>query len=83
VVALRKNLSVERGEDALFCESRYFFYITNDWDMTADQVVAQARSRSNREPHQPAQDRGARLHAPVNTLCANWAYMSMASLAET
>jgi hypothetical protein len=29
VVALRKNLSVERGENVLFCEYRYFFYITN------------------------------------------------------
>jgi hypothetical protein len=25
VVALRKNLSVERGENVLFCEYRYFF----------------------------------------------------------
>jgi Transposase DDE domain group 1 len=36
VVALRKNISVERGENVLFCEYRYFFYITNDPDMTAE-----------------------------------------------
>ena len=30
VVALKKNLSVERGEQVLFDDIRYFFYITND-----------------------------------------------------
>jgi len=82
VVALRKNLSVERGEDVLFEQYRYFFYITNDWDMTADQVVAEARSRCNQENLIAQLKGGVRaLHAPVNTLNANWAYMTMASLA--
>jgi DDE family transposase len=49
VVALRKNISVERGENVLFCEYRYFFYITNDPDMTADEVIDQARQRCNQE----------------------------------
>ena len=49
VVALRKNISVERGENVLFSEYRYFFYITNDWDMTADEVIDQARQRCNQE----------------------------------
>jgi hypothetical protein len=31
VVALRKNLSIERGDNVLFNQYRYFFYITNDW----------------------------------------------------
>ena len=47
VIALRKNISVERGENVLFCEYRYFFYITNDPDMTADEVIDQARQRCN------------------------------------
>jgi hypothetical protein len=82
VVALRKDLSVERGEEVLFSEYRYFFYITNDWDMTADQVVAEARSRCNQENLIAQLKGGVRaLHAPVNTLNANWAYMTMASLA--
>ncbi|MHB8618865.1 MAG: IS1380 family transposase [Chloroflexota bacterium] len=82
VVALRKNLSVERGEHALFCEYRYFFYITNDWHMTPDQVVAEARSRCNQENLIAQLKGGVRaLHAPVNTLVANWAYMTMTSLA--
>ena len=57
-------------------------YITNDWELTAHQVVAEARSRCNQE-NLIAQLKGQvrALHAPVNTLNANWAYMTMASLA--
>jgi len=84
VVALRKNLSIERGENVLFCEYRYFFYITNDWDLTADEVIAEAHQRCNQENLIGNLKSGARaLHAPVNTLHANWAYMTMASLAWT
>ena len=82
VVALRKNVSVERGENVLFCEYRYFFYITNDRDMTADEVIDQARQRCNQENLISQLKSGVRaLHAPVNTLSANWAYMTMAALA--
>ena len=34
VVALKKNLSVEKGEHVLFDDIRYFFYITNDRDLS-------------------------------------------------
>ncbi|MGH3907622.1 MAG: IS1380 family transposase [Pseudonocardiaceae bacterium] len=84
VVALRKNLSVERGEAVLFCEYRYFFYITNDWDLSADEVIGEARRRCNQENLIGQLKGGVRaLHAPVNTLNANWAYMTMAALAWT
>ena len=84
VVALRKNISVERGENVLFCEYRYFFYITNDWDMTADEVIGEARQRCNQENLISQLKSGVRaLHAPVNTLHANWAYMTIAALAWT
>ncbi|MFN2506941.1 MAG: IS1380 family transposase [Acidimicrobiales bacterium] len=82
VVALRKNISVERGEAVLFCEYRYFFYITNDRRLSADEVVGEARQRCNQENLIAQLKGGVRaLHAPVNTLNANWAYMTMASLA--
>jgi hypothetical protein len=82
VVALRKNLSVERGENVLFEEFRYFFYITNERAMTADEVVDQARQRCDQENLISQLKSGVRaLHAPVNTLLANWAYMTMAALA--
>jgi len=82
VVALRKNISVERGENVLFEEFRYFFYITNERVMTADEVVDQARQRCDQENlHAQLKSDVRALHAPVNTLNANWAYMTMASLA--
>jgi hypothetical protein len=84
VVALRKNITVTRGETALFDEIRYFFYITNDRTLTADEVVHEAHQRCNQENLIEQLKNGVRaLHAPVNTLNANGAYMLMASLAWT
>jgi hypothetical protein len=81
VVALRKNLSVARGDNVLVSEYRYFFYITNHWDLSGDEVVGEARQRCDQE-NLIAQLKDLRaLHAPVNTLNANWAYMVMAGLA--
>ena len=74
VVVLRKNLSIERGDIVLFDEYRYFFYITNDRERTADEAIAEARERCNEENLIGNLEGGVRvLHAPVNTLCANWA----------
>lgn len=82
IVALRKNLSIEKGEEALFDEIRYFFYITNDWKMSCSEVVQEARHRCNQENLIAQLKGGVRaLHAPVNSLHANWAYMVMAALA--
>lgn len=84
VIALRKNLSIERGEEVLFDEYRYFFFITNDRKLTAEQVIAEAHQRCDQENLIGNLKSGVRaLHAPVNTLHANWAYMTMASLAWT
>ena len=83
VVALRKNISVERGENVLFCEYRYFFYITNDPDMTPDEVIDQARQRCNQENLISQLKSRARPARPGDTLCANWAYMTIAALAWT
>lgn len=78
VVALRKDLSVERGENVLFHEYRWFFYITNlPATSTSDEVVMEARSRCDQE-NLISQLKGQvrALHAPVNTLMANWASWS-------
>jgi len=84
MVVLRKNLTVERGQTALFDDIRYFFYITNDRNLTAAQVIFEANDRCNQENLIDQLKNGVRaLHAPVNTLNANWAYMVMASLAWT
>jgi len=82
VIALRKNLSVARGENALFDDIRFFFYITNDFTLSAEEVVHEARQRCNQENLIGQLKSGVRaLHAPVNTLEANWAYMVITSLA--
>ena len=84
VVVLRKNLTIERGGVELFEEIRYFFYITNDRAMSATDVVYNSNDRCNQENLIAQLKGGVRaLHAPVNTLNANWAYMAMASLAWT
>lgn len=84
IVVVRKNLSVERGEKRLFDDLRYFFYITNDTTTSASEIVFTANQRCNQE-NLLAQLKGEvrALHAPVNDLVSNWAYMVMASLAWT
>ena len=82
MAVVRKNLSVEKGEAVLFEDDRYFFYITNDRECSAAEVVYEANARCNQENVIAQLKGGCRaLHAPVNTLHANWAYMLMASLA--
>ena len=78
----KSAFSVERGENVLFSEYRWFFYITNDKTLSADDVVGEARERCDQE-NLIAQLKGQvrALHAPVTTLVANWAYMVMAALA--
>jgi hypothetical protein len=84
MVVLKKTVVVSKGQNELLPEHRYFFYITNDRQMSAAQVVAESNSRCNQENLLKELKHGVRsLHAPVNTLVANWAYMVMASLAWT
>jgi hypothetical protein len=49
MIVVRKNLTRERGEIALFPEIRYFFYVTNDSGMTPEQVVGHANARCDQE----------------------------------
>jgi hypothetical protein len=82
VVVVRKNLSVERGEQMLFDDVRFFFYLTNDTDCDAGEIVFEANDRCNQENLLAQLKGGVRaLHAPVDNLVSNWAYMVMVSLA--
>jgi len=84
MVALRKTIDEERGQLCLDTHTRYFFYITNDREMSVEQVVHEANDRCNQERLIEQLKSGVRaLHAPLNTLNANWAYMVIASLAWT
>jgi hypothetical protein len=82
VVVLRKDLSIEKGQTRLFEDYRYFFYITNDWEKSADEIVFEANDRCDQENLISQLKSGVRaLQAPVDTLLSNWAYMVMTSLA--
>ena len=84
VVVVRKNLSVEAGDQVLFDDLRYFFYLTNDEDTAADELVFLANDRCNQENLIEQLKNGVHaLRMPVNTLVSNGAYMVMASLAWT
>jgi hypothetical protein len=85
LIIVRKNISREKGELRLHDEIRYFFYITKDYRSTPEQIVCGAKYGANHRCDQEnvlAQLYSCRaLHAPVDTLESNWAYMVMTSLA--
>ena len=84
LVVVRKNLTVEKGERALFDDVRYFFYISNWQDLWPDGVVDRANGRCNQENLIEQLKNGAQaMSMPVQDLVSNWAYMVMASLAWT
>jgi Transposase DDE domain group 1 len=82
LIVVRKNLAVEKGEQRLFNDYRYFFYLTNDWESSAADVVFRANDRCNQENLHAQLKGGVRaLQAPVDNLESNWAYMVMVALA--
>jgi len=82
VVVLRKNLSVEKGEQVLFDEIRYFFFITNDWFWPPQQIVYFAHERCDHENDIEQLKNGVKAMTwPVHDLVSNWAYMVIAALA--
>jgi hypothetical protein len=84
MVVVRKNISVEQGDQRLFDQIRYFFYLTNDRETAAAEVVFLANDRCNQENliDQLKHGVGA-TRMPVDTLLSNGAYMVMAALAWT
>jgi len=82
VAVLRKNISRSRGENVLFDEIRYFFYITTRTDLTAAEIVACANDRCDQENIIGQLKSGVNaLRVPLYDLVSNWAYMVIAALA--
>jgi hypothetical protein len=81
MVVVRKNITKTKGEQALFDEVRYFFYITNEREGSAADIVFSANDRCHQE-NLIAQLKGAvrALRAPLDTLESNGAYMVMTAL---
>lgn len=84
MIVLRKNLSIEKGEQVLFDDVRYFFYITNDARLSMEDVVGHANRRCNQENLIEQLKNGVNaMRVPSYDLVSNWAYMVIASLAWT
>ena len=82
MVVLRKNRSIEKGEQRLFDDIVYFFYITNKRDIAAEEIVWESNDRCNQENLIAQLKSGVHaLETPLDNLESNWAYMVMASLA--
>jgi hypothetical protein len=82
VVVVWKELEVYEGQKRLFDDARCFFYITNDEEKTAAEIVFDANDRCNQENLLGQLKGGVRsLTAPVDNLVSNWAYMVIGSLA--
>jgi hypothetical protein len=84
MVVVRKNLSVSEPRQQRFFEPdyRYFFYITNEpTTVTAEDIVFAANDRCDQENILAQLNACRALHAPVDNLLANWAYMLMTALA--
>ena len=84
VAALRKVIRVEKHQQLLFYERRFFFYVTNvrKADLSADAVVFQSNARCNQENVIEQLKNGVQaMRMPCDTLVSNWAYMVIGSLA--
>jgi DDE family transposase len=82
VVVLRKNLVVQKGGQKVEEEVRYFFYISNEREWSAAEVVHFANDRCNQENLIEQLKNGVKgMRLPVNTLEGNWAYMVIGALA--
>ena len=83
VVVVRKEIEVTKGQQKLFDDTPYLFYITNvpRREKSDRQVVFAANDRCDQENTiSQLKDCGA-LTAPLDNLVSNWAYMAIASLA--
>ena len=74
LLIVRKNISVQKGERALFDEIRYLFYITNRLDDPGEQIVSLANGRCHQENVIEQLKNGVNaMRMPVDDLLSNWA----------
>ena len=73
---------MEKGEQRLFDDIVYFFYLTNKRDVPVEEIVWESNERCNQENLIAQLKSGVHaLETPLDNLLSNWAYMVMASLA--
>lgn len=83
MVVLRKHIAVTKGDQKLFDDSPYFFYITNitSKELSVEQIVGESNQRCDQENIISQLKQMGALSAPLHSLTSNWAYMVMATLA--
>ncbi len=82
LIIVRKNLIVsEPRQQRLFDDYTYLLYLTNDWKSTPAEIVFSANDRCQQENIVAQLNAVRALHAPVDNLLSNNAYMLMAALA--
>ena len=76
LIILRKNISVEKGDEHLFDDVVYYFYVTNvsDTKLSTEEVVYESNRRCNQENLIEQLKNGVRAtRLPVGEFIANWA----------
>jgi hypothetical protein len=83
VVVVRKEIEITKGQQWLFDDTPYLFYISNAprREKSDRQVVFAANDRCDQENTISQMKACGALTAPLDNLVSNWAYMAIASLA--
>ncbi|MCK6557354.1 IS1380 family transposase [Candidatus Binatia bacterium] len=84
LIIVRKKVRVEQGQQRLFDQTRYLFYITNVHDdvLAPAQVVFEANDRCAQENIIEQLKNGVQaFRMPSDALLSNWAYAVIATLA--
>jgi len=84
MVVVRKHLNVEKGQQELTPETRYFFYVTNvpEAELSKDEVVFESNARCHQENLIEQLKNGVQaMRMPSGHFIANWAYMVIGALA--
>jgi hypothetical protein len=83
MVVLSTQIAVTKGQQKLFDDSPYFFYITNitSEELSVEEIVGESNQRCDQENIISQLKQMGALSAPLHTLTSNGAYMVMATLA--
>jgi len=82
LIIVRKTITVVQGEQDLFDDIRYLFYITNDRKRSTKQMIHFYRARSDHENDIEQLKNGVHALTPASdSLLSNWALMTITSLA--
>lgn len=84
LIIIRKKQDV-RMQGRLFEDDTYFFYLSNlpSEQYSGLDIIHESNKRCNQENVIAQLNEARALHAPVDELTSNWAYMVMASLSWT